>query len=116
MQSDLFTMPPAVELPPPPISLRATDGRGRRDTSRAAYAEVRATGGLSNGQARVLTFLTARPGRAFTRAEIARGTGMPLSGCCGRVNELIHIKRLLVEDPRRACAVSGKAAHPVRLP
>lgn len=91
------------------------DGRGRRDTSRAAYGEQVAGGKVRGAQARITAFLEARRGQGFTRAEIAKAIGMPLSGVCGRVNELVHIKGVLEEMPRRACSVSGKAAHPVRV-
>lgn len=125
-QADLFAgvaqsgerrpVTPEVSGSKPDTRANSPDGRGRRDTSRMAFAEQRESGRLSNGQARVLAFLTARPGQSFTRAEIARDSRMPLQTVCGRVNELVHLKRMLVEDSRRECTVSGKSAHPVRLP
>lgn len=111
MQPDLF------EPAKLPAAFRSSpDGRGMRDTSRAAYGEQRKSGRVQGSQARITAYLEARRGQSFTRAEIARAIGMPLSGVCGRVNELIHIKGVLAEFPRRACRVSGKSAHPVGLP
>lgn len=88
------------------------DQRGSRDTSRDAFAEHRETGKLGKQQQQVFAVLT-RTGQAFTRAELAARTGLPVSSICGRVRELLDLK-VIVEDPRRPCTVTKKSAHPVR--
>lgn len=95
---------------PSPSANHAPDGRGKRDTSRLAYADM--LGKLAPAEHRVMIYLADN--EDATRAEIARAIGMPLAGVCGRVNRLIQAGRL-VEEPRRACGVSGRQAHPVRL-
>lgn len=108
MQPDLF------EPAKLPASLRP-DGRGMRDTSRAAFSEQRAAGKVKGAQARITAFLEARRGQSFTRSEISRGTGMPINVVAGRVNELIHVKQMLVEKGKRVCSVSGKTVYAVGL-
>jgi len=68
---------------------------------------------LSEGQARVMA--AVRPRVDFTRAELAKASGMPLQSVCGRVNELVSAGEL-EHGPRRLCSVTGNAANPVRLP
>jgi len=87
-------------------------GRGMRDTSRDGLAEHRSSGKLGAQQQQVFAALT-KSGQAFTRAELAANTGLPVSSICGRVKELLDLQ-VVVEDPRRPCSVTGKAAHPVR--
>jgi hypothetical protein len=123
MQSDLFVTDTSGRAPTVPhkpvgdnpVRRASTDGRGKRDTSRDGFIEHLGSGRLSNNQTKIMRWLAYRAPTTFTRAEIARGTGIPLAGCCGRVNELLHNKLLLKEHPRRACSVSGKPAHPVGL-
>ena len=86
-----------------------------RDTSRTAYAEQRASGRLNNTQQRIVDLLRAHPGRDYTRSEIGRALRLPANVFSGRVNELIHVKRLLEEKRRRQCAVSGKVVYAVGL-
>jgi len=88
------------------------DGRGRCDTSRDALAEHRSSGKLGAQQQIVYAALT-KSGQAWTRAELAAKTGLPVASICGRVRELLDLQ-MLVEEPRRPCSVSRKNAHPVR--
>jgi len=118
-QVDLFSNNPAPALNIPhkspganPVRRASTVGRGSRDTSRDALAEHKETGRLGKQQQVVFAVLT-RSGQAFTRAELAANTGLPVSSICGRVKELLDLQ-VVVEDPRRPCSVTGKAAHPVR--
>lgn len=118
-QVDLFSHNPAPALKVPhkslganPVRRASSTGRGSRSTSRDALVEHRETGKLSAQQQQVFAALT-RTGQAFTRAELARHTGLPTSSICGRVKELLDLL-VIVEDPRRPCAVTGKSAHPVR--
>lgn len=81
-----------------------------RDTSLMAYDSVN----LSLGQRRVVDFMKSRNQRDWTRAEIARDSGIPINVICGRVHELVG-KKVLEEWVRRNCRITGKQAHPVRL-
>lgn len=119
MQPDLFAAPAMSAPAPPPVvageALAAPDGRGRRDTSRMAFAEQRDAGKLANNQARIVALLKANLGRDYTRSEIGEATGMPINVVAGRTNELIHVKCLLEEKRKRACAVTGKTVWAVGL-
>lgn len=84
-----------------------------RDTSIEAYHGHKTNGQLSNQQAVIIDALT-RAGRPLTRREIERAAHLTISSVCGRVNELLTDGTLL-EEPRRECSITGKAAHPVRL-
>lgn len=128
MQADLFQnqpaamrpMPEGQATPFPPDSARPArnastgqpDNRGMRSTSRDGLADHKETGKLGKQQQAVFSVLTLT-GMAFTRAELAKHMGLPCSSICGRVKELLDL-RVIVEDPRRPCAVTGKSAHPVR--
>jgi hypothetical protein len=84
------------------------DNRGRRDTSRDAYAQVN----LSQREEEVLRYVLAYPGRDWTRAELAKAMGWRDGPMCGRVNSLVA-KGRLIEGPARDCAV-GRRGHAVR--
>ena len=96
-------------------------GSGRRDTSIEAFHAHKNSGKLSRQQQLIMDWAAitspwifdARIG-GWTRSEIAQRTGFRLSAICGRCNELIKLGKL-IELPRRACRVTGKSAHPVRL-
>ena len=107
-QLDLLSASPAP-------AVRPHASHDVRDTSRTAYAEQRASGRLNNTQQRIVDLLRAHPGRDYTRSEIGRAPGLPANVFSGRVNELIHVKRLLEEKRRRQCAVSGKVVYAVGL-
>lgn len=81
-----------------------------RDVSIEAYHSAK----ITQGQRRVLAFLTQHQGKDFTRNELARESGIPINVICPRVNELIAAG-VLEERVRRGCRFSGKQAHPVRL-
>lgn len=83
-------------------------GRGKRDTSRDAYAQVN----LSQREEEVLRYVLAYPGRDWTRAELAKAMGWRDGPMCGRVNALVA-KGRLIEGPARDCTV-GKRGHAVR--
>lgn len=82
------------------------------DTSLMAYHAM-APRELSASQSRVMDVVQA--GKSYSRAEIAKATGMPLQSVCGRVNELIAAKRL-EHGPQRQCSVTNKTINPVRRP
>jgi len=81
-----------------------------RDTSLTAFDSAK----ITQGQRRVLDFMSRNPWRDFTRNELARESGIPINCICPRVNELIAAG-VLEERVRRGCRFSGKQAHPVRL-
>ncbi len=84
------------------------------ETSLDNYREHRDSGKLGEQQRRVMLFFHMRGGE-HTRSELAEKIPMRLSSVCGRVNELIALG-YLDEAARRQCRVTGKSAHPVRLP
>lgn len=85
-----------------------------RDTSILAFADLLEQGEITRRQADVLAFLNDNRGRNFSRREIAKLTGIELCSVTGRVNELLA-KRLIVEDAKRACGITAKTVHPVRV-
>lgn len=82
------------------------------DTSIEAYRKW-SVRDLSEAHWRLLRAI--RPGRDFSRAELAMATGMKLQTVCGRINELVAARRL-EHGPQRKCAVSGNTVNPVRHP
>lgn len=84
------------------------------DTSLDAYREHRDSGELGAQQKKLMLFFHTKGGQ-HTRAELAEKIPMRLSSVCGRVNELVKLG-FLVEGDRRACSVTGKNAHVVKLP
>lgn len=89
------------------------DGRGKRDTSRAAFHAARDAGVLSKREQEVFSLLCEHPERDYTRAEIAKATKMTHGAACGRVHSLLEFG-IVVETPRRTCSVTGGDAHGVR--
>lgn len=85
-----------------------------RDTSLLAFADLLEQGEITRRQADVLAFLDDNRGRNFSRREIAKLTGIELCSVTGRVNEPLA-KRLIVEEEKRACGISRKTVHPVRV-
>lgn len=69
-------------------------------TSLDAYANIRASGDLSEKQHRLMVWMHAHPGK-YTRGEIAAQTGIKESSVCGRVNELVKIGYLEQLPERR---------------
>ena len=103
-----------------PTSCAAASQESRAPTSviheRARNAKRAAlSAALGKSQQRIVDLLRAHPGRDYTRSEIGRALGLPANVFSGRVNELIHVKRLLEEKRRRQCAVSGKVVYAVGL-
>ena len=84
------------------------------DTSLDAYREHRESGELGAQQKKVMLFFHLKGGE-HTRSELSERIPMRLSSVCGRVNELIDLG-YLVECQRRPCKVTGRSAHPVKLP
>lgn len=85
-----------------------------RDISLLAFADLLEQGEITQRQFEVLDFLTEHRGLNFSRREIAKLTGIELCSVTGRVNELLA-KRLIVEDAKRACGITAKTVHPVRV-
>ena len=111
---------PPLHLPPAPerpaASLAAKVPAGVRDTSRAAYDDLVASGKMSRQHRALVAFLKARPGRDWTRAELAEGIGWRINVICGRVNELLTPPfDVLEEVGRRACLITGESANALRL-
>jgi hypothetical protein len=84
------------------------------DTSLLAFDRLRESPRLSAQERAVLSALNLSATGALTRAEIAVRAEIRHSSACGRVRSLLDAG-VLIEEPRRACRVTGEAAHPVRL-
>ena len=111
---------PPLHLPPAPerpaASLATKVPAVVRDTSRAAYDDLVASGKMSRQHRALVAFLKARPGRDWTRAELAEGIGWRINVICGRVNELLTPPfDALEEVGRRACLITGESANALRL-
>ena len=100
----------------PAASLATKVPAGIRDTSRAAYDDLVASGKMSRQHRALVAFLKARPGRDWTRAELAEGIGWRVNVICGRCAELLHEPFAVIEElPRRNCKITKQSAHPLRL-
>ena len=84
-----------------------------RESSRAAYSELRDTGRLGRQQQTILDQI--KPGRDYSLRELSRLTHLEINAVSGRVNDLKKLN-LLVEGEKRACTVTGKTITPVKLP
>lgn len=84
-----------------------------RESSRAAYGELRDTGRLGRQQQTILDQI--KPGRDYSLRELSRLTHLEINAVSGRVNDLKKLN-LLVEGEKRACTVTGKTITPVKLP
>ena len=84
-----------------------------RETSIAAYHELRDTGRLGRQQQTILDQI--KPGRDYSLRELSRLTILEINAVSGRVNDLKKLN-LLVEGEKRACTVTGKTITPVKLP
>lgn len=83
-----------------------------RETSRAAYKDMRDTGRLGKQQ----TVLgKVQPGRDYSLRELAALTDLEINAVSGRVNDLKKLN-LLIEGEKRACTVTGRTITPVKLP
>jgi predicted transcriptional regulator len=81
-------------------------------TSREAYEAIRADGTLSRQQQIIVDAISV--GRNYSLQELCRATGLPINTVSGRCNDLRHLG-VLELGPTRACNVSGRQIHPVRL-
>lgn len=85
-----------------------------RDSSRDAYAHLKAEGKLGPKQKQIVAFIEKRPGSDFSRIELSSGTGLPINCVAGRVKELIDLG-VLKEGRRRACTITHNNIRPVML-
>lgn len=84
-----------------------------RDSSRAAYHELRDSGRLGRQQQTIID--QVKPGRDYSLRELSAITGLEINAVSGRVNDLKKLN-LLVEGEKRPCTVTGKTITPVKLP
>jgi hypothetical protein len=82
-------------------------------TSLAAYDELRSTGKLNARQRQVMAVI--QPGRDYSLQELVMLCGLPINCVSGRVKELKDSGQL-EHGPTRACSLTHKTIHPVRLP
>ena len=87
-----------------------------RETSIAAYHELRDDGKLTAKQQQIIDYLHRHPGAVFSRLEISRAIDMPINCVAGRVNELLKETKEVVEYPKRKDRISGITVRPVGLP
>ena len=85
-----------------------------RETSIAAYHELRDDGKLTAKQQQIIDYLHRHPGAVFSRLEISRAIDMPINCVAGRVNELLE-KGVIEEADQRLCRISGRRINPIRL-
>jgi hypothetical protein len=85
-----------------------------RKVSVEAFDEVRANGRLNEQQTKLMHFMLDQRGAGLFRRQIAERLGMRINVVCPRVLECIE-KGYLEEMPAVRDAVTGKAAHPVRV-
>ena len=85
-----------------------------RETSIAAYHELRDDGKLTAKQQQIIDYLHRHPGAVFSRLEISRAIDMPINCVAGRVNELLE-KGVIEEADQRPCRISGRRINPIRL-
>lgn len=83
------------------------------DTSIDCFNDLRATRKLSRMQSQIMAAIN--PGADYTLQELVRLTGLPVNTVSGRCNELRTAKRL-EHGKTRACSVTGRKVHPVKLP
>ena len=85
-----------------------------RETSVAAYHELRDDGKLTAKQQQIIDYLHRHPGAVFSRLEISRAIDMPINCVAGRVNELLE-KGVIEEADQRPCRISGRRINPIRI-
>lgn len=82
-----------------------------RGASRSAYRKLIANGGLSAQQ--ILVAKGVRKHGPVTRAELAAKLNIRINAICGRANELLKAGVIKERVNRRACFITGYAAHPL---
>lgn len=83
------------------------------DTSIDCYHEIHNEGRLTRLQSQIMASINS--GADYTLQELVRLTGLPVNTVSGRCNELRTAKRL-EHGKTRACSVTGRKVHPVKLP
>lgn len=84
-----------------------------RETSMAAYDELRDSGKVGKQAQTILNHVLPR--EDYSLQELARITGIAINAISGRCNDLKKLG-LLVEGEKRPCSVTGRNIHPVKLP
>lgn len=86
---------------------------GVRDTSRAAYHDLREFGRVGHQAQVILDHI--QPGGNYSLQELVKLTGIPINAVSGRCNEMKALGALVEATPRK-CSVSGRTVNPVALP
>lgn len=84
-----------------------------QSTSLEAYDAIEAEGRLTRQQKIIVD--AVKVGRNYSLQELVKITGLPINTISGRCNDLRHLG-VLELGPTRACGVTGRQIHPVRLP
>lgn len=79
-----------------------------RETSRAAYQDLRESGRVTSSQQAILSAM--RPGRDYSLSELAAMTGIEKSSVSGRINELLASGQVVISR-MRACKITGKTVR-----
>ena len=82
-------------------------------TSIDCYSALQNEGKLTRLQLKIMAAM--EPWRDFSLQELVQLTGLPINTVSGRCNELRTAKRL-EHGQTRACSVTGRRVHPVKLP
>ena len=80
-------------------------------SSISSYDSLKASG-MAASQARILAFM--RPGRFYSRKQIAKALKMETSSVAGRVNELIEMNQVEVCGHIK-CPISCKTVEAIKL-
>ena len=83
-----------------------------RDSSRAAYRDLKDSGKLGNQCQKILQSMKA--GSDYSLQEISRITGIAINAISGRCHSMKKLG-VLIEAPTRRCSITGKTIHPVMI-
>lgn len=90
---------------------------GVRDTSMAAYSDLKGAGKLGQQQEKIVALWSGRERDLFTRQEIARDAGLSINATCGRVAELLDgpLARLVEVPEKKVCSVTKNKVNALGL-
>jgi len=78
-----------------------------QDTSLKAYQEIKPK--LNEKQELVYRVLV-KAEKSLTNSELACAIGWSINRVTGRMNELVNEKKLVVQDKKRMCSITGRTA------
>lgn len=84
-----------------------------RETSLDTYRDITDSGKVGQQAQTILNHI--KPGYDYSLQELVKLTGIAINAISGRVNDLKKMG-LLVESTKRACSITKRTVHPVKLP